>query len=143
MSFSVHYRIQKKTLTRAKTERYFGNEITWLQENELIFCIFFAASTYNVRMSGERPIIAAKENASPQGNSFFKCPKNRHWWSDKRVFTAVFLKQSTLLKRILHTLLLHGLLKQTNFPSKKRNQELKGWTLRWTVFMMGMLSFFY
>ncbi|KAF6734331.1 Proteoglycan 4 [Oryzias melastigma] len=42
------------------------------------YVVFSRSSTYNVRMSGERPVIAAKENATPQGNSFFKCPKNRH-----------------------------------------------------------------
>ncbi|RVE73516.1 hypothetical protein OJAV_G00032130 [Oryzias javanicus] len=41
------------------------------------YVVFSRSSTYNVRMSGERPIIPARENTSPQGNSFFKCPKKR------------------------------------------------------------------
>uniref|UniRef100_A0A3P9M7C2 Proteoglycan 4b n=1 Tax=Oryzias latipes TaxID=8090 RepID=A0A3P9M7C2_ORYLA len=41
------------------------------------YFVFSRSSTYNVRISGERPTIAAKENATPQSNSFFTCPKNQ------------------------------------------------------------------
>uniref|UniRef100_A0A8C8DW90 SMB domain-containing protein n=1 Tax=Oryzias sinensis TaxID=183150 RepID=A0A8C8DW90_9TELE len=41
------------------------------------YFVFSRSSTYNVRISGERPTIAAKENATPQSNSFFTCPKDQ------------------------------------------------------------------
>ncbi|XP_058493931.1 proteoglycan 4b isoform X2 [Solea solea] len=40
------------------------------------YYVFSRSKSYNVRMEGERPVIAApKVNTSPQSNSLFKCPK--------------------------------------------------------------------
>nr|XP_046247440.1 proteoglycan 4b isoform X2 [Scatophagus argus] len=40
------------------------------------YYVFSRSKSYNVRMDGERPVIAAPTaSASPQSNNFFKCPK--------------------------------------------------------------------
>ncbi|XP_040895921.1 proteoglycan 4b isoform X2 [Toxotes jaculatrix] len=40
------------------------------------YYVFSRSKSYNVRMDGERPVIAApKANVSPQSNDFFKCPQ--------------------------------------------------------------------
>lgn len=50
--------------------------------------VSFAAKSYNVRMDGERPVIAAPAaNTSPQSNNVFKCPK-KVWF--KRCFSNSF-----------------------------------------------------
>lgn len=68
----------QKSLQSEQIQRYsVVYEIIRFQEDQFLLHMFFAASTYNVRISGERPTIAAKENATPQSNSFFTCPKNQ------------------------------------------------------------------
>ncbi|KAF7202648.1 proteoglycan 4b [Nothobranchius furzeri] len=41
------------------------------------YVVFSRSTTYNVRMDGERPVVAAPQpNGTPQTNAFFKCPKS-------------------------------------------------------------------
>lgn len=69
---------------------------------------FFAAKSYNVRMDGERPVVAAPAaNASPQSNNFFKCPK-KVW-----THTAV-LKIYSVLHKKNNTQLQFGLTTECN-----------------------------
>ena len=57
----------------------------------------FAAKSYNVRLEGERPVLAAPPaSASPQSSDFIKCPRT---WKPETVccFSPVFLSFITSL----------------------------------------------
>lgn len=55
--------------------------------------VSFAAKSYNVRIDGERPVIAAPTaNTSPQNNNVFKCPK-KVWLNKVLKFIKFFIKR--------------------------------------------------